>query len=98
LLVPRRRGLRALAVLPAAVWIAMMISVLLEDRHANDAIVMDDVVMRAADSAGAPAAMVQSLPRGAEVSVLERRDAWTRVEIASGTSGWVPAGSVEPVR
>ncbi len=98
LLVPRRRGLRALAVLPAAIWIAMLVSVLVEDHHASDAIVMDDVVMRAADSAGAPAAMLQSLPRGAEVSVLERRDAWTRVQIASGTSGWIPAGSVEPIR
>ncbi len=98
LLVPRRRGLRALALLPAAAWLAMIVSLLVEDRRTNDAIVMDDVVMRAADSAGAPAAMAQSLPRGAEVSVLERRDAWTRVEIASGTSGWIPAGSVEPVR
>ena len=94
----RRRGLRALALLPAALWLAMLISVALEDRHAGDAIVMDDVVLRAADSAGAPAAMAQSLPRGAEVTVLERRDAWTRIEIASGTAGWIPAGSVEPVR
>jgi uncharacterized protein YgiM (DUF1202 family) len=42
--------------------------------------------------------MLQSLPRGAEVSVLERRNAWTRVQIASGASGWIPAGSVEPIR
>ena len=36
---------------------------------------MDDVVLRAADSAGAPAALTQPLPRGVEVTLLERRDA-----------------------
>jgi len=91
------RRARALALLPGAVWVAMCASVLVENRHTNDAIVMDDVVMRAADSSGAPAAMQQSLPRGAEVTVLERRDAWARIEIASGQTGWVPAGSVEAV-
>ena len=58
---------------------------------------MDDVVMRAADSAGAPAALGQPLPRGAEVTLLERRDAWTRIRIANGTSGWVPGGAVERI-
>ena len=101
LLVPwsgrRRRGLTAVAVLPLAIWIAMLASVMLEDRHEDDAVVMDAVVMRAADSAGAPAALTQPLPRGAEVSILERRDDWTRVRIASGTQGWIPSGAVERV-
>ena len=101
LLVPwtgtRRRGLAMLALLPAAVWIAMLASVVLEERHTDDAVVMDAVVMRAADSAGAPAALTQPLPRGTEVIVLERRDAWTKIRIASGTPGWVPGGAVERV-
>jgi hypothetical protein len=101
LLVPwsgrRRRGLAAAAVLPFAIWLAMLASVLLEDRHEGDAVVMDAVVMRAADSAGAPAALTQPLPRGAEVSILEERDDWTRIRIASGTVGWVPSGAVERV-
>ena len=96
LLVPwsgrRRRGLTGLSVLPFAVWLAMVSSVVLEDRHEDDGVVMDDVVMRAADSAGAPAALSQPLPRGTEVTVLERRDAWTRIRVANGTSGWVPGG------
>lgn len=91
----RRRGLGVLAVLPFAVWLAMLGSVLFEDRHARDAVVMDGVVLRAADSAGAPAALSQPLPRGAEVTILERRDAWTRVSIASGATGWLPRGAVE---
>ncbi len=101
LLVPwsgrRRRGFAGLALLPLAVWVAMIASVVFEDRHPDDAVVMDDVVMRAADSAGAPAALSQPLPRGAEVTVLERRDAWTKVRLPGGMAGWVPAGAVERI-
>ena len=93
----RRRGLVGLAVIPFAIWIAMIVSVILEDHHGDDAVVMDDVVMRAADSAGAPAAMSQALPRGTEVTLIEKRDAWTHVRVASGTSGWVPGGAVQRI-
>ncbi len=101
LLVPwsgvRRRGATGIAVIPFAVWVAMIASVVLEDRHEDDAVVMDDVVMRAADSAGAPAALLQPLPRGTEVTVLERRDTWTHIRVANGTPGWVPTGAVERI-
>jgi len=93
----RRTGVFALAALPLIVWLAMLVSLILENRHADDAVVMDAVVMRAADSAGAPAALSEPLPRGVEVTILERRDAWTRVALASGISGWVPDGAVERV-
>jgi hypothetical protein len=101
LLVPwsgrRRRGFVGLALLPLAVWIAMLASVVVEDRRPDDAVVMDDVVLRAADSAGAPAALPQPLSRGVEVTVLERRDAWTKVRLAGGVAGWIPAGAVEHI-
>lgn len=101
LLVPwsgrRHRGFAGLALLPLAVWIAMLASVIAEDRRPDDAVVMDDVVLRAADSAGAPAALPQPLPRGVEVTVLERRDTWTKVRLSGGMAGWVPAGAVERV-
>ncbi|HEU4729925.1 MAG TPA: BatD family protein [Kofleriaceae bacterium] len=93
----RRRGWFGLALLPRAVWLAMLASVVLEDRHPDDAIVMDAVVLRAADSAGAPSALSQPLPRGVEVTVLERRDAWTRIRLAGGTAGWVQTGAVERI-
>jgi len=93
----RRRGLAAAAVLPLAIWLAMIASVALEERHERDAVVMDAVVLRAADSAGAPAALTQPLPRGAEVAILERRADWARIRVASGTEGWIPSGAVETV-
>jgi tetratricopeptide (TPR) repeat protein len=101
LLVPwtgkRRRGLALVALLPAAVWVAMLVSIAMEDRHPDDGVVMDAAVLRAADSAGAPAAAAAPLPRGTEVTIIERRDAWTKVRTAGGTAGWVPDGSVERV-
>ncbi|HET9620907.1 MAG TPA: hypothetical protein VFP84_06060, partial [Kofleriaceae bacterium] len=93
----RRRGLTGLALVPFAIWLAMLASVVLEDRHPDDAVVMDAVVMRAADSAGAPAALAQPLARGVEVTILERRDAWTKVRLAGGMAGWVPASAVEKI-
>jgi hypothetical protein len=101
LLVPwsgrRRRGLAGGSLLPLAVWVAMLASVVFEDRHPDDAVVMDDVVLRAADSAGAPAALSQPLPRGVEVTVIEHREAWTKVRLAGGPAGWIPAGAVEHI-
>ena len=101
LLVPwsarRRRALTGIAALPLAIWLAMLASLIIEDRHANDAVVMDGVVLRAADSAGAPAAMPQPLPRGAEVTLVERRDTWTKIKLASGAAGWVPDGAVQRI-
>ncbi len=93
----RRRGLVNLAILPVIVWLAMMVSLVVERTRTDDAVVMDDAVLRAADSAGAPAAMLSSLPRGTEVNVVEHRGNWTRIAIANGTSGWVPSGTLEAV-
>lgn len=93
----RRRGLLWVAALPLAIWIAMLASVLFEDRRSDEAIVMEDVVLRAADMSGAPAAFNQSVPRGAEVSVLEQRGGWARVRIATGTVGWVQRGTIETI-
>jgi hypothetical protein len=93
----RRRGLAATAVLPAIVWLAMLASVLLQSRGEGDAVVMDAVVVRAADSAGAPAAFSQPLARGTEVTIVEQRDGWTRIKLANGTAGWVQGGAVERV-
>ncbi len=94
----RRRGtLVGVATLPLAVWLALGVSVLTENRHAADAVVMQSTLLRAADSTGAPAAISQPLPTGAEVVVLERRDAWTKIALPGGLAGWIPDGTVELV-
>jgi len=95
----RRRGLVALAIAPAAVWVAMMVSVVVEDRHRDDGVVMESAVLRAADSAGAPAAAGAPvpLPAGSEVTIVEQRDTWLRVRLGGGTTGWLPSGTVEKV-
>jgi hypothetical protein len=90
----RKKALTALAIVPLLVWLAMTISVVFEDRHTSDAVLVDAVVLRAADSAGAPAATAQPLPRGTEVMIVEKRDSWTRVRVASGTTGWLQSGSI----
>nr|HEX4318973.1 BatD family protein [Kofleriaceae bacterium] len=101
LLVPwtgRRRGWQVgAAIVPMLVWFVMLVSVVFEDRHVDDAVVMDAVVLRAADAAGAPAALAQPLPRGAEVVILEERSGWTKIRLASGATGWVSTGTVQRV-
>ncbi len=54
-------------------------------------------MLRAADSIGAPATLTNPLPRGTEVTVVENRETWAKVRIASGTVGWVPAGAVQRI-
>lgn len=94
----RPRLLRRLAVLPALVWIGMLASVLLEDPPRNDAVVLTDgTPLLSADSTGAPPALTHPLPAGAEVALIETRDAWTRISLADGTKGWVPSSTVERV-
>jgi hypothetical protein len=101
LLVPwgaeRRRSVTAAALVPGALWLAMTVSVLVEDRKEDDGVVMEAAMLRAADSAGAPASRAAPVPPGSEVTILERRDTWLRVRLGGGVTGWLPSGTVEPV-
>ena len=93
----RRRGWWAIAIMPGLVWVAMMLSVLMARVITDDAVLLDSVVLRAADNPGAPAALAEPLPRGIEVAIDSVRDGWVRIRTANGTQGWVPAGTVERV-
>lgn len=93
----RRRSWWAVALIPAMVWVGMTLSVLLAHRPTDDAVLLDSVVLRAADNPGAPAAIAEPLPRGIEVAIDSERDGWARIRTANGTEGWVPAGTVERV-
>ncbi len=93
----RRRSWWAVALIPAMVWAGMTLSVLLARSPTDDAVLLDSVVLRAADNPGAPAAIAEPLPRGIEVAIDSERDGWARIRTANGTQGWVPAGTVERV-
>jgi hypothetical protein len=94
----RARWLRRLALPLLLVWIATTGSALVEANPSRDAVVLVDATpLRSADSLGAPPALGNPLPAGAEVRILERRAAWTRVELADGTRGWVGSSTLEAV-
>ncbi|MBZ0233097.1 MAG: hypothetical protein K8M05_12270 [Deltaproteobacteria bacterium] len=101
LLVPwggrRRPWMVAVALAPAITWVAMTVSLVVEDHHTSDAVVMQASILRTADSAGAPPRLASQLPAGVEVVIVERRDAWTQIRLPSGTTGWLPAAAVERV-
>jgi hypothetical protein len=58
-------------------------------------VITDGTAVFSADSRGAPPAFLHPLPAGAEVTILESRDHWTRIALADSTKGWVPATSIE---
>ena len=94
LYLPARIGAAALG----AVFAAMLISALLEPDHRDEAVVVsDDVTLRSADVAGAPAAIARPLPAGLEVRVIEARERWAQIALADGRRGWIPRSAVETV-
>jgi hypothetical protein len=94
---PRLR--RSLAVAPAVIWLAMVLSIFYAPDPGADAVVLVDATpLRTADSAGAPPALPTPLPAGAEVVIREERGSWTRVALADGTTGWLPGSALERVQ
>jgi hypothetical protein len=96
----RRPLFRNLALLPAAVWLAFLGTVLVDALRSSGTagvITVPEVVARAADSIHAPALVRQPLPSGTEVEIVGLRDDWLRVRLADGREAWVPASSVEAV-
>jgi ParB family chromosome partitioning protein len=90
-----RAGRRAAAALLGLAWAALLASVLLEPDPASEAVLLHgDVVLRAADSLGAPPVLARPLPAGTEARVLEERPGFTRVELHDGTRGWAPAWAI----
>ncbi len=91
-------ALRALAVVPALAWGALLASVALEGGGEAWAVVtVDEVVARSADSELAPSPFSAPLPGGTEVVVVERREPWLRVRLAGGRDAWLRASSVTAV-
>jgi len=94
---PRSRhvstGLALFAVLATCVSGAWLWRALEE---ANVAVIRDrSVTLRSAPAD--PARSVDALPLGSRVSILDASGGWSRVKIAGGETGWIPAQSLERV-
>lgn len=60
-------------------------------------IVADTTLPRTGDGDTFAAMEGLSLQEGSEFTLIDRRNRWLRIELASGRTGWVPAGDVEVV-
>lgn len=77
-------------------WLALVGSALL--RSDSDAVVIaDGIILRAADSLGAPSTFANPLPAGTEVEVIDTRGGWYRISLADGTTGWISTSSARLV-
>jgi hypothetical protein len=89
---------RRLSLIPAVMALAMWGSLAGERDTSGDAVVISDgVVLRAADNPGAPAVLAEPVPAGAEAIIIEERESWDRLALASGTTGWLPSGALTRV-
>ena len=81
-----------------ALWAVVTTFALLTPNPANEAVVIaDETTLHTADSRGAPALLPTPLPAGTEVTMIERRDSWTRISLADGADGWVTAASIASI-
>lgn len=90
------RLLRRVAVLPAVLAVAVLLSILGERESSREAVVvLGGSVLRSADSSGAPPSFAHPLPAGAELRIDEVRPPYARVSLADGQNGWILASTLE---
>jgi hypothetical protein len=94
-----RPRMRALAILPFALWLILLLSLALQGPiPADDAVVVvDSTVLYSADSENSPPRFTTPLPDGVELQVVQERDRWTEVEVA-GRTGWLRSTAILPIR
>ena len=92
---------RNLAMIPLAIQVALIASVVIEtfeSAGAEGVIIVEYTVARSADSANAQPRFANELPSGTEVTILESRDDWTQIRLPDGRDGWVNTVSIQIVR
>lgn len=92
----KRNWARNTAVLAVVVWAALTGLSLWERWHTtnNQAVITaSQVVVRSADSIGAPPRFAEPLPAGTEVEVTDQRQSWAHVRLANGRDGWIRTSS-----
>lgn len=87
--IPWRSAVAAAAVacaLPAA---TVGVDVLRTSLDRPGVVIADAVVLRKGNGEGFAPAVAESLPSGAEFTMLEERPGWLRIRLADGQSGWI---------
>jgi len=64
--------------------------------HAETLYVIDQLIVSVSSTADVSGERIASIHSGDSVEVLERRDAYAHVRLASGTEGWVKASYLSP--
>lgn len=96
----RSRLLRNLAFIPIAAWLLLILTQTTthnSDTSPNAVVVAEECILRAADSANAPARLNQPLPSGSELTVVSSRDRWSEVSV-NGRTGWVLTSALDILR
>ncbi len=91
---------RNLAVVLLIVWIGVLARSWMHRSDATERIavvILPEVTARSADSIHSPATFREPLPGGVEVTVVEDRDEWVRVQLSDGREAWLPASAIEIV-
>lgn len=97
----RRTVLRNIAVIPAILWLLMVVILVFHTRNQNvlpAVVVVPETLARAADSDNAPVRFNQPLPSGTEVQIMRKRGAWSHVRLADGRDAWVQYSNLELAR
>ena len=84
----------------AMLWITFLVWPVVGIRNEDSfaaVVVVPGVTARSADSINAPVRFSEPLPAGTELSIVETRDDWIRVQLADSREAWLPSSSVERV-
>ena len=91
-------SMRYLALVFGFLWISTLLWAWLVTSQASvlDAVVIvPEVTARSADSVNSPARFREPLPSGVELSIVDDRDDWIRVQLSDSRQAWLPASAVE---
>lgn len=90
---------RYLACAPLLAWGVLSASLWWEqvDDSPREVVVVNETVLRSADSEHAVSRLANALPSGAEVELLQRRDRWAEIRVEGGRTGWVLASALATV-
>jgi tetratricopeptide (TPR) repeat protein len=90
---------RYLACAPLLAWGVLMASLWWDqaDDSPREVVVVNETVLRSADSEHAISRLANALPSGAEVELLQRRDRWAELRLGGGRTGWVLSSALASV-